>query len=312
MPFFFKIIPEYQRVVRFRLGRYDGEPRGPGWVWMIPAVHRASVVDLREEVLTIAPQPCITKDNAQITVDMLVFMRVINAEDSVLRVQNYRIAARGIAITTLRAVVGDLSLDDVLSKREHINTVMQTHLDEVTGRWGVKVNAVEIKDIVPPNDIQQAMTRQMGAERTRRAVVTEADGQREAAILQAQGTQQAMILNAEGTKQAAVLEAEGNRQATILNAEGFGLALDRIFQSARGIDDKTMTLQYLDMMRALANGSSTKWIFPMELTNLVSGFARTMAGAAAPQANGGGPPPPPSSPPEPPRPPSLPEGPSQP
>jgi regulator of protease activity HflC (stomatin/prohibitin superfamily) len=306
VPFFFKIVPEYQRVVRFTLGRYDQAPRGPGWVWMIPFVHRALVVDLREEVLTIEPQPCITKDNAAITVDMLVFMRVINAEDSVLRVQNYRLAARGMAITTLRAVVGDLPLDDVLSKREHINTVMQTHMDDVTGRWGVKVNAVEIKDIVPPNDIQQAMTRQMGAERTRRAVVTEADGAREAAILEAQGSQQALILNAEGTKQAAILEAEGRRQATILNAEGFGLALDRIFQSARGIDDKTMTLQYLDMMKALANGDATKWIIPMELTTLVSGFARTMAQAAAtPPAASNGSPPSPSLPPAPP--PSAPE-----
>src|SRR5262245_8939012 len=148
---------------------------------MLPFFYSGTTVDLREEVLAIEPQLCITKDNAAITIDMLVFMRVINAEDSVIRVQNYRLNARGIAITTLRAVVGDLPLDDVLSKREHINSVMQTHLDDVTGRWGVKVNAVEIKDIVPPSDIQQAMSRQMAAERTRRAVVTEADGAREAA-----------------------------------------------------------------------------------------------------------------------------------
>jgi regulator of protease activity HflC (stomatin/prohibitin superfamily) len=277
---FFKIVPEFQRVVRFTLGRYDNQVRGPGWVWLIPFVHQAMVVDLREEMLTVEPQPCITKDNAAITIDMLVFMRVVNPDDTVLKAQNYRLQARGMAITNLRAVVGDLLLDEVLSRRDHINGVMQARMDTETSRWGVKINAVEIKDIVPPRDITEAMGRQMSAERNRRAVVTEADGTREATILQAQGSQQSVILNAEGTRQAAILQAEGNRQAAILNAEGFSLALERIFQAARQIDDKTMSLQYLDMLKALAAGSSTKWIVPMELTTFVQGFARTLAQAA--------------------------------
>ena len=121
MALLFKIVPEYQRVVRFTLGRYDGSPRGPGWVWVIPFLHGINTVDLREEVFDVEPQTCITKDNAPVTVDMLVFMRVVNPEDSVLKVQSYRLASRGMAITTLRAVVGDMVLDDVLAKREQIN-----------------------------------------------------------------------------------------------------------------------------------------------------------------------------------------------
>ncbi len=291
MALFFTIVPEYQRVVRFTLGRYDGLPRGPGWVWVIPFVHGTIRVDLREEVFDVEPQTCITKDNAPVTVDMLVFMRVVDPEMSVMKVQSYRLASRGMAITTLRAVVGDMPLDDVLAKREQINAIMQARMDEVTDRWGVKVNAVEIREILPPRDIQEAMSRQMSAERNRRAVVTEAEGTREAAVTIANGNRDAAILNAEGAKQSAILDAEGNRQAAILNAEGFSTALDRIFQSASRVDDKTMALQYLEMMKSLASGPSTKWVIPMELTNFVQGFARNMANAAAvsgPASSGNG------------------------
>jgi regulator of protease activity HflC (stomatin/prohibitin superfamily) len=283
MAIIFKIVPEYQRVVRFTLGRYDGTPRGPGWVWIIPFVHLTATIDLREEVFEIEPQTGITKDNAPVTVDMLVFMRVVDPEMAVLKVQSYRLAARGMAVTTLRAVVGDMNLDDVLAKREQINSVMQARMDEVTDRWGVKVNAVEIREILPPRDIQEAMSRQMSAERFRRATVTEADGAREAAVTIANGNRDAAILNAEGAKQSAILNAEGNRQAAILNAEGFSMALDRIFQSASLVDEKTMALQYLDMMKSLADSESTKWIVPMELTSFVTSFARNMTTAALPR-----------------------------
>ena len=278
----FQIVPEYRRVVRFTLGRYDGAPRGPGWVWVIPFLHQTNTVDLREEVFEVEPQTCITKDNAPVTVDMLVFMRVVDPESSVINVQSYRLAARGMAITTLRAVVGDMSLDDVLAKREHINSLMQVRMDEVTGRWGVKVNAVEIREILPPREIQEAMSRQMSAERNRRAVVTESEGTREAAIKIAEGNRQSAILNAEGAKQSAILNAEGGRQAAILNAEGFSMALDRIYQTARTLDEKTLSLQYLDMMKVMAAGPSTKWILPMELSSFMQGFARNLATAAAP------------------------------
>jgi regulator of protease activity HflC (stomatin/prohibitin superfamily) len=278
---FFTIVPEYRRLVRFTLGRYDGLPRGPGLVWTIPFIHGTTTVDLREEVFDVEPQTCITKDNAPVTVDMLVFMRVVNPEMSVLNVQSYRLAARGMAITTLRAVVGDMALDDVLAKREQINGMMQVRMDEVTDRWGVKVNAVEIREILPPRDIQDAMSRQMSAERNRRAVVTESEGTRAASIEIAEGNRQSAILNAEGQKQSAILQAQGAREAAILNAEGYAIALERIFQAANRLDANTMSLQYLDMMKSLANGTSTKWIVPMELMSFVNNFARTMTSAAA-------------------------------
>jgi regulator of protease activity HflC (stomatin/prohibitin superfamily) len=273
MAFMFTIVPEYRRVARFSFGRYDGVPRGPGWVWVIPFYHQSISVDLREEVFDVEPQTTITKDNAPVTIDMLVFMKVVDPEAAVLKVQDYRAAARGMAITTLRAVVGDMNLDDVLAKREQINALMQARLDEVTDRWGVKVNAVEIREILPPREIQEAMSRQMSAERTRRAAVIEAEGTRQAAITNAEGSKQSAILNAEGARQSAILNAEGNRQAAILNAEGFALALDAIFQTARTVDDNTMALQYLDTMKELAAGESTKWIIPMELTQFLERFA---------------------------------------
>lgn len=286
MAFIFKIVPQYQRVIRFTLGKYDGIPRGPGWVWIVPFVHLTITVDLREEVFDVEPQTCITKDNAPVTVDMIVFMRVVVPEQAVLEVQSYRLAARGMAVTTLRAVVGDMNLDDVLAKREEINALMQSRMDQVTDRWGVKVNAVEIREILPPRDIQEAMSRQMSAERVRRATVTEAEGTREAAVTIANGNRDAAILNAEGQRQSAILNAEGNRQAAILNAEGFSMALDRIYQSASQVDQNTMALQYLEMMKSLAGSDSTKWVVPMELTSFVQGFARNMSSAAG--INNGG------------------------
>ncbi|TET98998.1 MAG: SPFH/Band 7/PHB domain protein, partial [Dehalococcoidia bacterium] len=176
-----KIVPEYQRLVVFRLGRCIGE-RGPGFVFLIPFVDRPVRVDLRESFVTEPKQVCITKDNAPISIDFLIYWRVFDATSSVIKVVNFAGAAEGIATTTLRAVVGDLSLDDVLAKRERINEVLRLKLDEVTDRWGVKVTAVEISEILPPREVQDAMTRQMSAERNRRAVVTEADGKREATI----------------------------------------------------------------------------------------------------------------------------------
>ncbi len=255
-------------------------PRGPGWVWTIPFIHNTMTVDLREEVFDVEPQTCITKDNAPVTVDMLVFLRVLDPEMAILKVQSYRLAARGMAITTLRAVVGDMALDDVLAKRDEMNSLMQVRMDEVTDRWGVKVNAVEIREILPPRDIQEAMSKQMSAERIRRATVTEAEGTREAAVTIANGSRDATILIAEGDRQAAILTAEGERQAAILNAEGFALALDKIYETANHIDEKTMMLQYLEMMKAMGASDSTKWVIPLELTSFVQGFARNMAAAS--------------------------------
>ncbi|HEX5940573.1 MAG TPA: SPFH domain-containing protein, partial [Dehalococcoidia bacterium] len=202
------------------------------------------------------------------------FMRVVEPDLAVLKVERYVDAARGMAITTLRAVVGDLPLDDVLAKRDQINITMQEKLDAVTDRWGVKVNNVEIREILPPREIQDAMSRQMGAERNRRAVVLEADGQREAAITVAEGQKQASILQAEGQKQAQILQAEGKREAQILEAEGYATALTSINASASTADLNTMGIQYLETLRALAKDPSTKWIIPAQLVQFAESFTR--------------------------------------
>lgn len=256
-----KVVREYQRLVVFRLGRSTGR-KGPGLVFLIPVVDKAVWVDLREFFLEIPSQTCITKDNAPINIDFLIYFKVFDPELSVIQVANFAGAAQGIATTTLRAVVGDISLDDVLAKREQINQVLRAKMDEVTERWGVKVTTVEIREIQPPREVLEAMTRQMSAERSRRAVVTEALGKREAAVTVA-----------EGEKQATILKAEGDRQAAILRAEGFSLALDRIFSVAKNIDSKTMILQYLEALKALGTGASTKFIFPLEFTRLIQPLA---------------------------------------
>jgi len=266
-----RIVPEYQRLVVFRLGRCIGT-KGPGLIWLIPVVDRAVKVDLREQVREIPHQTSITKDNAPISIDFLWYYKILDPTQSVLQVGNFEMAAQGMATTTLRAVIGGILLDDVLSQREHINQTLRAKLDEVTERWGVKVTNVEIREIIPPREVQEAMNRQMSAERVRRAVVTESTGTREAAINVAEGEKQAAILRAEGQKQAAILEAEGARQAQILRAEGFAQALEKIYEAAKSIDQKTMTLQYFETLKAMGASPSTKYIFPMEFTSMLSNF----------------------------------------
>jgi regulator of protease activity HflC (stomatin/prohibitin superfamily) len=267
-----RIVPEYQRLVVFRLGRLLGQ-KGPGLVILIPFVDRGITVDLREFYLEIPRQDSITKDNAPIAVDFVMFYKVMDAQTSVVQVGNFAGAALNIASTTLRAVIGDIPLDDMLAKRDEINTLLRIKLDEVTERWGVKVTNVEIREIIPPASVQEAMTRQMSAERTRRAVVTEADGAKAAAITVAEGNKEAAILNAEGSKQSAILTAEGDRQAAILRAEGFALALKTINEQASGAAVNTMRLQYLETLKALGVSPSSKIVVPMELSGLVAGFA---------------------------------------
>lgn len=262
-----RIVPEYRRLVVFRLGRALGA-KGPGLVLLIPFVDRGVVVDLRETFFDVQPQTTITADNAQVSIDFLVYSKIVDAMASVLAVEQYEGASRGIAITTLRAVVGGMLLDEVLANREAINDKLRGKLDEVTNRWGIKVTAVEIREIQPPREIQEAMTRQMSAERTRRAMVTESEGRREATIRVA-----------EGQKQAAILEAEGARQAALLRAQGYASALDAIFTVASHLDDRTMSLQYLDALKSLGQNPATKLVIPIELASLVRPFVEHVAGA---------------------------------
>jgi regulator of protease activity HflC (stomatin/prohibitin superfamily) len=252
-----KIVKEYERLVVFRFGRCIGQ-KGPGIIFLIPILDKAIWVDLRERYLEVPRQTCITKDNASISIDFLVYWKVSDPVQSVVQVQDFGGATRGIAMTTLRAVVGDLILDDVLAKREEINNVLRGKLDDVTSRWGGKITSVEIREIEPPKDVQDAMTKQMSAERSRRAMVTAAEGDR-----------QAKITIADGERQATVLRAEGDKQSAILRAEGYALALDKVFQIARTLDANTMGLQYLETLKSLGNGASTKFIFPMEFASFL-------------------------------------------
>ena len=268
-----RIVQEYERLVVFRLGRCVGE-RGPGLVLLIPFIDRGMKVDLRELVREIPHQTSITLDNAPIAIDFIWYFKVVDASQSVLQVGNFEAAAEGMATTTLRSVIGGIPLDDVLSQREHINQMLRVKLDEVTERWGVKVTNVEIREIIPPREVQDAMNRQMTAERVRRAVVTESEGQREAAVNVAEGEKQAAILQADGDKQANILRAEGDRQSQLLRAEGFAAALDRIYDIAQTVDHKTMTLQYFDTLKEMGTSPATKFIFPMEFTNLLENFTK--------------------------------------
>jgi regulator of protease activity HflC (stomatin/prohibitin superfamily) len=261
------IVPEYQRLIVFRLGSFE-KTAGPGIVILLPPPIQsvAQTVDLREFVVEIPQQTCITKDNAPISIDFLIYQKVVEPKDSFLNIQNFRQAIQGIATTTLRAVVGNIPLDDVLAKREQINEELRVKLDDITHRWGVKVTNVEIKELTPPRDVQEAMNRQLTAERTRRAAVTEAEGKKASAILVA-----------DGAKQASILEAEGARQAAILRAEGFALALSTINAQAMNADARTMTLQYFNTLNQLGSSPATKFIIPTEFTSLAGPLAGLMA-----------------------------------
>jgi regulator of protease activity HflC (stomatin/prohibitin superfamily) len=261
-----RIVREYQRIVLFRLGRAVGT-RGPGLIIINPVTDRTTWVDLREQFLEIPHQTAITKDNASISIDFIIFYKVVDPSMSVLRVGRFAAAAQNVAATTLRSVVGDMPLDDVLSKREEMNASLRVRLDDVTERWGVKVTTVEVREVNPPPGVLEAMTRQMSAERTRRAAVTEAEGQKQAAITLA-----------EGTKQATILAAEGERQSAILRAEGLSTALERILKVARGLDGNTMQLQYLETLKQIGSSPSTKLVVPMELGGLLNGLRNMLPG----------------------------------
>ncbi|MEM0084597.1 MAG: SPFH domain-containing protein [Candidatus Methanomethylicia archaeon] len=257
-----RVVREYERAVIFRLGRCIGA-KGPGVVFLIPFIDRPVIVDLRERYLEVSRQTCITKDNAPVDIDFLIYYKVIDPLMSTLQVRNFEGAAVGMATTILRAVVGDILLDDVLARREEINSILRLKLDEVTERWGIKVSSVEIREILPPKDVQEAMIKQMAAERNKRAMILEAEGRREAAIKVA-----------EGERQSSILKAEGERQASILRAEGYAQALETIFRAASRLDYKTMALQYLETLKSLGQSPATKFIFPMEFSELIAPIRR--------------------------------------
>ena len=276
-----RVVKQYERLAVFTLGKFNERSglRGPGLQILIWPFQTGTRIDLREEVINIPRQTNITRDNAPIDITFLVYLRPIESEAQkvVLEVINYHQAVIGMATTILRAVIGEMNVDDVLSQRERINRELRVKLDDITGRWGIRVSAVEIKEIEPAPDIQEAMNRQMSAERIRRADVTEAEGKRQAEIEIAEGDKQAEILRAEGHRQAEILTAEGDQQAAVLRADGFSIALDRIHQVASNVDTNTISLQYFETLKEMGKGSATKFVFPMEFTNLLGPFASMLS-----------------------------------
>ena len=272
-----RVVNRGDKLVVYRLGNTDDSlVKGPGLVLLIPFIDRPQRVNLREQYVEVPSQTAITKDNVTIPIDFLIYWRIVDPLKSVVNVQDFVGALAGVATTNLRAVVGDFLLDDVLSKRDLINESLRTKLDEITENWGGKVTRVEIREITPPRDILDSMNRMLSAERNRRAVITESEGARQSAINVA-----------EGQKQSEILRAEGERQGAILRAEGFSLALTRIYEAATGVDQKTMSLQYLEALKALGSGPATKFIIPMEFTKLLEPFSDFLAPEDGGRGSGG-------------------------
>ncbi len=282
-----RIVPETERLVVLSLGRFAGT-RGPGVVLIIPVIEQARRVDIRESFLDIPSQTAITKDNAPIDIDFLVYYRVVDPKLAVLQVDNVVSAAVNIATTTLRAVLGDISLDDVLTKRDQINDTLRLKLDEITERWGMKVTTVEIREIKPPREVQDAMNRQMTAERERRATVTRASGERESSIAVAEGEKQSAILKAEGVKQSSILMAEGERQSQLLRAQGFAASLQAIDAMAKDAGSNTLMLQYLEALKTVGMSASTKFVIPMELITIAQQVAGKIVSTEPPVSSANG------------------------
>lgn len=262
------IVQPYQQGLQIRLGRYIGR-MNPGFRWVVPLITRVEKLDLRTQVVDVPSQEVITKDNSPTNVDAIVFIRVIDPEKAFFEVGNYRTATVALAQTTLRGVIGDMELDEILYNRDVINARLRDMLDRETDQWGVKVERVEIKEVDPIGAVKQAMTEQTAAERERRAAILRADGEKRSAILRAEGARQSIILEAEGDRQSRILRAEGERQRRILEAQGEAQGLRIVALGAQPLDRRAITVLSLDALKTMANGQATKIIFPFEVSSLI-------------------------------------------
>jgi regulator of protease activity HflC (stomatin/prohibitin superfamily) len=267
-----KIVRPYEQGIYMRLGRYV-RILNQGFNYVTPLINEVVKIDLRTQVLDVPRQEVITKDNSPTNVDAIIYTKVIDPVKAFFQVTNYRTATIYLAQTTLRSIIGDMELDEILSNREKINLHLRDVLDEATDKWGVKVEAVEIREVDPASRVKEAMEEQTSAERLRRAAILKADGQKKAAILNAEGEKRSRILQAEGLRQAKVLEAEGERLAIILRSQGDAQKLRILSVGAAPLDSKALTVLSLDTMKALGAGPATKFIFPFELTRVVEGIS---------------------------------------
>jgi regulator of protease activity HflC (stomatin/prohibitin superfamily) len=284
-----RIVPQARAGIVERLGRYH-RTLDAGLALIVPYVDRVKpLLDLREQVVSFPPQPVITEDNLTVSIDSVIYFQVTDPKAATYEIADYIVAIEQLTVTTLRNVAGGMTLEDTLTSRDNINTALRVVLDEATGRWGIRVNRVELKAIDPPVTIQEAMEKQMRAERDKRA-----------AILTAEGVKQSQILTAEGEKQSSILRAEGQKQSEILHAEGQSKAIEQVFEAIHqgNADPKLLAYQYLQTLPQIAQGESNKvWIIPSEITQALSNI-----GSILPKPDSGPGDSPPAPPPAPPTP----------
>ena len=274
-----RIVPQARAGIVERFGKYRATlPAGLNVV--VPFVDKVRyMIDLREQVVSFPPQPVITEDNLVVSIDTVIYFQVTNAVSATYEIANYIQAVEQLTMTTLRNIVGGMDLEQTLTSREEINAGLRTVLDEATGKWGIRVNRVEIKGIDPPPSIKDAMEKQMRADRDKRALILTAEGQRQSAILTAEGNKQSSILNAEGERESQILRAQAEREAAILRAQGEGQAIQTVFQAIHDgrPDQSLLAYQYLQMLPRIAEGDANKvWVVPSEIGKALEGLGSTM------------------------------------
>ncbi len=273
-----KIVQPYEQAIYMRLGKFV-RVLNQGLNFVCPLINQVVKLDLRTEVLDVPKQEVITKDNSPVEVDAVIYIKVTDPKNAFFEVTNYRWATVNLAQTTLRSIIGEMELDQILSSRERINVSLRDILDENTDKWGVKIEAVEIREVDPARKVKDSMEEQTSAERKRRAAILEADGQKRAAILEAEGKKKSMILEAEGKRQSMILEAEGQRIATILQGQGEAQKLRIMSVGAASMDSKAMSVLSMQTLQEVGKGESSKFFFPMELTKLVEGVSEYIGSA---------------------------------
>jgi regulator of protease activity HflC (stomatin/prohibitin superfamily) len=278
-----RIIPQARAGIVERFGKYK-ETLPAGLNVVVPFVDRVRyLIDLREQVVSFPPQPVITEDNLVVSIDTVIYFQVTDPVAATYEIANYIQAIEQLTMTTLRNIVGGMDLEETLTSRDQINSGLRGVLDEATGKWGIRVNRVELKGIDPPPSIKDSMEKQMRADREKRAVILTAEGQRQAAILTAEGSKQSAILNAEGARESQILRAQADRESKILQAQGEGQAIQTVFQAIHDgrPDQSLLAYQYLQMMPKIAEGDANKvWIVPSEIGKALEGLGSTMTDLA--------------------------------
>lgn len=275
-----RIIPQARAGIVERFGKYK-QTLPAGLNVVVPFIDRVRyTIDLREQVVSFPPQPVITEDNLVVSIDTVIYFQVTDPVAATYEIANYIQAIEQLTMTTLRNIVGGMDLEETLTSRDSINSGLRGVLDEATGKWGIRVNRVELKGIDPPPSIKDSMEKQMRADRDKRAAILTAEGQRQSAILTAEGNKQSAILNAEGERESRILRAQADREAAILRAQGEGQAIQTVFQAIHDgqPDQSLLAYQYLQMMPKIAEGDANKvWIVPSEIGRALEGLGSTMS-----------------------------------